>query len=282
MNLFSGLEKFGIGVKEDMGIFEDETKGKQGDGQAKVNVEPKEEDFLLEKTMNCRICDKPFKYKVVKNARVRRLEPDFDLRPRFQYIDTLKYDILSCPHCGYTALTKSFNSLNATQVTLIKDNICANFKSSGEAEGTTLSYEQAIDRHKLSLVNTITKKGKASEKAYTCLKTAWLLRAKIEGMPQGTEEEKAAKVETMKEEILFYQQAYEGFSLAVEKEAFPMCGMDETTIDYLMACMAFKLGKYDMALKTLARVILSKTVNNRMKELALDLKEEIQAKKKQG
>lgn len=279
MNLFSGLEKFGLGIKG-VKIYEEETKNIPQEGQQKTIEEPKEEDFLLERTMNCRICDKPFRYKSVKNARVRRMEPDFDLRPRFQYIDTLKYDVISCPHCGYTALSKFFSTLNATQVKLIKDNICASFTPVPEINTSTVSLDQAIDWHKLSLVNALAKKGKASEKAYTCLKTAWLLRTKAEAMPQNTEEEIKAKNEVGKEEEAFYGQAYEGFQLAVNKEAFPMCGMDETTIDYLLACMSYKLKKYDVALRTLSSVILSRTVTSRMKELAIDLKEEIKAKKK--
>ena len=59
-----------------------------------------EEEFLLAKTVRCKVCDQVFKTKVVKNGRVKRLEPDQDLRPRFQYIDTLKYDVTSCPNCG--------------------------------------------------------------------------------------------------------------------------------------------------------------------------------------
>lgn len=99
MNLLSGLEKFGLDVSEDMDIFE-EDKPKTGTGTEAVEKKsdiPTEDMFLLEKGIRCPVCDKVFKTKMIKNGRVKRLESDKDLRPRHQYIDTLKYDICSWP-----------------------------------------------------------------------------------------------------------------------------------------------------------------------------------------
>ena len=59
-------------------------------------------------------------------------------------------------------------------------------------------------------MNTVVKKGKDSEKAYTCLKIAWLLRGKAETMSDDTPEAKAAKAEVLKEEEGFYQQVRYG------------------------------------------------------------------------
>ena len=112
MNLFSGLEKFGLNPTESMNLFEEETKeaAKKAEGEKVEEKIPSEEEFILEKSVRCKACDNVFKTKMIKNGRVKRLEPDKDLRPRFQYIDTLKYDITSCPVCGYTA-TVSYTHL---------------------------------------------------------------------------------------------------------------------------------------------------------------------------
>ncbi len=276
MNLFSGLEKFGLKSAESMQIFEEDKKdGKKGEeGHAEEKV-PAESDFLLEKTVRCTVCDHVFKTKVIKSGRVKRLEPDRDLRPRFQYIDTLKYDITSCPACGYTAMNRFFDHLTPTQMKLIREQISSNFKPSDKVDHAVYDYDEVVDRYKLSLMNTVVKKGKVSEKAYTCLKIAWLLRGKAEAMPDNTPEEKAAKAEVQKEEEGFYQQAFDGFLKAISDEMFPMCGMEQSTVDYILAYMAYHFRKFEIASKFLASVLSSPSASRRMKDMALDLKGDI-------
>lgn len=280
MNLFSGLEKFGLNPEASMDLFKEEEKEnakKAGTGEKAEEKIPTEDEFILEKSVRCKVCDGVFKTKMIKNGRVKRLEPDKDLRPRFQYIDTLKYDITSCPSCGYTAMNRYFDQLSSAQAKLIRENISVKFHKSNEPETPTYTYDQAIDRYKLSLVNTMVKKGKDSEKAYTCLKISWLLRGKGESMPEGTPEEKQLKAECKKEEEAFYQQAFEGFQKATAKEMYPMCGMEQSTVDYLIAYMAYHFGKYETASKFLASVLTSAAASRRMKDMALELKELILA-----
>ena len=69
-----------------------------------------------------------FRTRMVKTGRVKRMEPDFDLRPRFQYIDTNKYDVSSCPQCGYTAMNRYFTHLSTGQVKMIEEGVCHKFK----------------------------------------------------------------------------------------------------------------------------------------------------------
>ena len=166
MNLFKGLEKFGLKTEGTENLFEEEkrTNASTEQGEAKEEI-PSEESFLLEKSVRCTVCDKVFKTKMIKNGRVKRLEPDFDLRPRFMYIDTLKYDVASCPNCGYTAMNRYFEHLSSVQIKLIKEKICANFKPTGE-EPAVYDYDTAINRYKLALFNTLVKKGKVSEKDF--------------------------------------------------------------------------------------------------------------------
>ena len=108
MSLLSGLEKFGLGQVDTKDLFEDEKKDtedvKKEEVQEKKEPVHTEEEFLLDKNVRCPVCDHVFRTRVVKTGRVKRLEPDEDLRPRFQYIDTNKYDVSSCPRCGYTAM----------------------------------------------------------------------------------------------------------------------------------------------------------------------------------
>ena len=202
------------------------------------------------------------------------MEPDFDLRPRFQYIDTLKYDVASCPFCGYTAMNRYFEHLSSMQIKLIKEQVCANFKPSGE-EPAVFDYDTAIERYKLSLFNTLVKKGKTSEKAYTCLKISWLLRGKYEEMDPDDSSLEQARKDCKAQEEAFYQQAFEGFMKAVSSEMFPICGMDQSTMDYLLAVMAAHYKKYDVASKCISNVMTSPAASKKMKDRAYDLKEQL-------
>ena len=276
MNFLAGLEKFGLNISKVEDIFEREESKDTKEEKQKTVVEehiPTEDEFLLVKTVECKICDKSFQTKMVKNSKLKRLEPDIDLRPRFQYIDTIKYDITSCPYCGYTAMHRYFDRLSSMQIKLIKEEICAKFQPTMFDTAKTYDYDTALERYKLALMNTIVKKGKNSERAYTCLKISWLLRGKYEAMPEGTDEEKKAKAACKQEGDMFYKQAYEGFMLAITKEMFPICGMEQSTMDYMLAYMSYYFKKYEVASKYLASVIQSASASRKMKEMALELKE---------
>lgn len=284
MNFLSGLEKFGLDTSKGQNLFEEEEK--KVERKAPVVTEaappriPEEDEFLLEKNIQCKSCDKTFKTIIVRSGKVKRMEPDGDLRPRTQYIDTMKYGVTSCPHCGYTALNQYFDHISLAQIKLIREEISSKFKATAGLEGKIISYDTAIDRHKLSLINTMVKRGKNSEKAYTCLRIAWLLRGKWENMPEETEEEKKTKALCKQEGDQFYQQAYEGFIMATAKEMFPMCGMDQSTVDYLLSYMSYYFKKFEVASKYLGSVITSPSASRRMKDMALELKEKILAELK--
>ena len=79
------------------------------------------------------------------------------------------------------------------------------------------------------------------------------------------------------QEEAFYQQAYEGFMKAMSTEMFPMCGMDQCTVDYLLAAMAYHFKKYDVASKCISRIQATPSASKKMKDRAYDLKEKIVA-----
>lgn len=283
-NLLSGLEKFGLSMDENVDLFaDDKKKTEAGSNQAAAMEPPKEEDFLLDKKTECTVCGKEFLSKALKSGKLKRLEPDEDLRPRYEYMDTLKYKVTSCPHCGYTALDRNFKVLSPAQIKFIREVICDKFKNENPNEKfDSYSYDKALDMYKLALFNSIAKKGKNSEKAYICLHISWLLRGKAEEIENDPEGNKELAEAVRKEELTFYQQAFEGFLKAIATEMFPMCGMEESTVEYLMAVMAVKLNKLDVASRFVSGILGSKVANRRQKDKALELKEKIVAKIKEN
>ncbi len=291
MGLMSGLEKFGIKADQmDMEKLYEKGSGTKPQQQAptpKPAQELTEADFLYDKTIECPVCQKPFPIRAVKTSKLRRLPPDADLRPHFSYIDTLKYEVYSCPYCGYTAMTRYFEHISSMQRKLILQEVSSKFMEEDhimQPLESYYSYDMAIDRYKLSLFNTVVKKGQTSEKAYNCLKIAWLCRSKCEELlAEGETEDSASVQEARKEERTFYEQAYEGFVKAMASEMYPICGMDQNTMDILIAEMAFGLGKYDVASRYVSGILVSQTANRSMKDKAYNLKEEIvKVIKKQG
>ena len=83
------------------------------------------------------------------------------------------------------------------------------------------------------------------------------------------------------QEEVFYKQAYDGFMKAVSSEMFPICGMDQNTMDYLLAYMSSHFKRYDVASKCISN-ILGSSASNKIKDKARDLKEQIIAELKKG
>lgn len=284
MGLFSGLEKFGLKSLGQTDIYKEEkAEVKKQEAAKKAVEEPKEEDFILVKTVRCPVCDKQFKTKMVKSGRVKRLEPDFDLRPRQAYIDSLKYGISSCPNCGYTSLNRYFERITMGQIRLIQENICKNFKADHKIDDNILtSYDEAIDLHKLSLYTAMIKRARTSEKAYNCLILSWLYREKALLEKGDSEESQKKKAEYKAEEANFYKEAYDGLLKAVSSEMFPICGMDQCTMDYLLANMSFSFQEYETASKCLSNVITAPNASSKIKDKALELKDKVLAEMKKN
>lgn len=281
-NLFSGLASLGLGKLTNMDVYENEEK-KETKAAAPVVKTPElnEVDFIFDKACTCPVCDKEFKTKTVKTGKIKLISADSDLRPRYQIVDSLKYDVIACPFCGYAALNRYFNYMTSAQAKLIKQNISSTFRGLAP-EGDVVTYDEAITKHKLALANTVVKRAKASEKAYTCLKTAWLTRGKAETLPADTKNIEQVRKELADEEFEFLENAYNGFLEAFPKELFPMCGMDENTVCYLLADVARRIGKYEDATRWVARVLASRNANDRIKEKSRELKEKIQEEMKKG
>ena len=277
MNLLSGLEKFGLSANSDLDITQDDPSQKRK-AQMKRNSDEKEvieSDFVLDKMVTCPVCDKKFHTLTVKTGKAKRLEPDFDLRPNYECVDTIKYDACACPHCGYAAMNRDFVHLSTAQMKWIRQGVSENFKPIPDEIKETYTYDESVDRFKLALISAMTKKAKVSEKAYICLKIAWLRREQYKQLPDSTPDLLKRKKEIKAEWDGFYRQAYDGFNKASATEMPPYCGMDNNTLEFILANMAMNFQEYNVASKLVSRLLTSPNSNARIKDKCIDLKEDI-------
>ena len=278
MGIFGGLKNLGLGNMEGMDLYE-EPKKEQEEARKKTPVaappKPQEKDLIYDRSFVCPVCDSPFTAKIMKSNKARLLGTDQDLRARYDGIDAVKYDVVMCPVCAYAAIIRFFPSVTSSQAKLIREKISQNVVLTKYDE-EIYSYEQAMERYKLALVNAVVKRAKAGEKAYICLKSAWVLRGYRESLQESGDYDRNFTDQLERQEEEFLENAYKGFSEARQSEMLPICGMNGITVDYLVAVLAMRFKDYNVAIKLLSVVITSSGTSPRIKDRARDMKDQIQ------
>ncbi|MBQ4522558.1 MAG: DUF2225 domain-containing protein [Lachnospiraceae bacterium] len=277
MNLFSGLEALGFDSLDEVKIFEE--KKEQGTEKEEKVEEFHEKDMLYLKTYQCPICDHENRVLAVRLGKLRTSGIDTDLRPIYEKMDPLKYDAVVCEKCGYAALSKFFSSIMSRQAKLVKEKITPSFRGINN-DLEVYSYDEAILRHKLALLCTVVKGGKDSEKAYTCLKLAWMLRGKRDNISTDGSKARQIAIELQKEEHALLVNAYSGFDAAFSNEPFPMCGMDQVTLMCIMADICRRCGQYQTAKRWISNILVDKAAPERIKNKMRDLKELVSKEEK--
>lgn len=240
-----------------------------------------EKKYIFTKKLRCTNCGAQFNDLRILSSKLRRKEPDMDLRPRFQFVDSIKYGVTSCPHCGFSTLTKNFEQLPALQQRRIREKITSQFMQREPFHGEVVDYATAMGQYELALICAMVMELSLSEQAYLCLQLSWLIRGRLEeaDAEPGLLEEADYKQLKEKEER-YYRQAYDSLSKAATKEDFPICGMDQNTFDYLLAVMSFHFKEYDLATRYCGNIVQTRGVSSKLKDKALTLKDDILAAKK--
>ena len=266
------MEKFGIKNVDAKKMYEKQEKPveKQQEVVKKTVPEEPEENFLFAKKYDCPVCNTSITSLTVKSSKVRMIGSDMDLRPKYQQMDATKYDIVMCPKCGYANTAKNFPMVMPAHKKMIIDNISKTFNYK-DPQSTFYSYDEAIMRYKLALTNAMVKNSKDSEKAYICLKLAWVIRGKAESLDSSSASYKDDLEECKVDEQGALQLAKDGFINARASEDFPIAGMDEPTVDYLISALCVELDDPKTAAKLLSNIIVSKTASSRVKDRARDL-----------
>lgn len=283
MSIFNGMESLGLGDLKDLDIFEttdskEKTKSKE---VVKKNPEDeiKEEDFLLQRKYVCPVCDKEFQQLMVRESKARSMGHDRDLRPLFYKIDTQKYDVIVCNACGYARLQKLHEPLPKSYRTMLREKIMPNYKPM-EMGSTKITYEEAIMRYKLALMNAVVRQAKHSEKAYIALKLSWIFRGMREELTEDDPEYKEKEEQLLAQEKEYQNLALEGFTKARSSETAPYSGLNDLTMDYLLAILNMGAENYADALKLIHKVLQNPAATTGQKQKGYEVIQEIKDKVK--
>lgn len=255
--IFSDLQNLGFDNLNNINIY------KKDDNTSIVEDKKKEVNklsHLYEKELTCPVCNNVFKAKAVKSSSYRLGSKDSDLFMRFTLINPYFYDVWVCGNCGYAALKNDFGKLSDFQINAIITQIKTKWK--GKIYPEEYNEDIAIERYKLALLNYIVINAKASKKAMTCLKIAWMYRLKND----------------MENESIFLSESLKGFEDTYLNEDLPIYGMDKFTLTYLIGELNRRLAQDEKALKWFSEVITAKGASAKLKDLARSQRDLIKEK----
>ncbi len=281
MGLLDGLEKLGIKSMDTSNLFEEapqkEEKAAPPEPKKVEKKEFNEEELVFLKKYECPVCDSAIQSLTVKTGKARLIRIDKDLRQVYEGFEPIKYEPVVCGRCGYSVMSRYYAPLTPSQKKAVIENIGNSFRGAAQPD-KTVSYPEALEHISLCLASAMVKRAKASEKAFICLKGGWLCRSYKESLSSeemDPEEYKIMCEELSKKEKEFLDNAYDGFVQARQSEGYPMAGMDEKTVDYLLAVMALERGQIDVSSKLIAGILTSPSSSPRIKEKAREIKEEL-------
>jgi uncharacterized protein len=252
-DLFGNLDGFGFGDLSDISLYNKDSEDKKQKANDK-HLLP--EDLIYDKNLICPVCNKEISIKVVKTSGIRTISRDSDFMIYYGEPNPLFYDAWMCKSCGYAALSTKFSNVSDKQIKLIKDNISSKWKFN-KIYPSLYNADVALEMYQLVLLNIVVKAGKDSEKAMICLKIAWLFRLKKD----------------MGNEKKYLLQTINGLCNAFEKEAFPIAGMDQPTVSYLIGELYRRIGDNANAIIWFGRALLSKDAKPKIKEMVRTQKE---------
>jgi len=279
--LFKDLETLGISNFEDVSLFADDILKEEE--IEKVLKDSISSQIVYQRKIRCALCGKESLTSSVRAGRIRFTDTDLDFRPLYDGFDPILYDVVVCPHCGYAALNKYFSRLSELKAKHVRQKISATYR--GKEYPVILDYDMAIERYKLALLNSAIGHDTNGLKAYICLKIAWLYRGLLIERKNKTRVDRLSSEDqvTWKEfnqglldkELVFIKNACDGFKIAYETEDFPIMGIDQGSVEYLIAELSRRLGDFYESKKWLSRVIQRQNSNKRLYNKIVEVKKRV-------
>ena len=220
-------------------------------------VRPDEfENYIYPQTYTCPYCNQTFEgFTPLSSKLVLKGDISCNMRRIYQSFDPIWYEVITCPHCYFSALENSFTSeeklkkdLFADQLDLIKMELSLNFEEPRD-------IEQVFASHYLALICSSGYDNKKQIDAKLWLSVSWLYS-----------DVNDAKMERFAvEKALEYTQIYYS-ECDLSKEASQVALM-------ILGTLARKLGNYNGSILYLSKAIAvpsGKSVYKRLIELEID------------
>lgn len=181
---------------------------------------------LYDKEVSCPVCAESFKTKKVRTSTIKVIKRDTDFCAHYNGENPTFYGVYVCPKCGYTSFESQYDRITGPQIEKIRQGVMANW--SGRAYGDVRSLRDAIDVHKLALVNFRVMEASKFLVAKACLRLSWFYRM------QGD----------LEKEMLFISHAEQTYEQAFTSESIEDSGEEEYLVYYLLGELNRRLGEY--------------------------------------
>lgn len=222
------------------------------------------EKLIKVEEYTCPICNEKFNSLRVREGAPKYIDTDSDLRPYFEEIDTIKYEVVTCKYCGYSSINKTFENVKKDKIDLISEKLDKIFDHR-DFEGD-YSYETAIYRFKLAIKIAEERSLSNGELFYLYLKLAWLFRA------MGGSNNAKYEYVSLKRSLEFGEQA-------LANESMPVIDIESDVFLFLLGEISRRLGYYDKALRYITQVATDQSITARLKERVQVAKESIKIDK---
>jgi len=81
----------------------------EGHGVCTLPMNNADREHLFLKSAACPLCGQSFEHLAVRTSKLVLKSTDSDMRPRYRDIEPLYYEVVTCPHCLYSALPDVFD-----------------------------------------------------------------------------------------------------------------------------------------------------------------------------
>lgn len=207
--------------------------------------------------IECPNCNNTFRAPAIRKPRLRLKEIHENLKPEYVDTEPALYEVVFCPHCGYTRLANEFEKISEYKKELFKQEIGNKFNK--RDNDVVITLDQAIERYKFALITAKAMSLSSTEVALIFYKLSWMRQLR---------DDEYGYINSVKKSYDWFEKA-----IIEDRSAFQL--IDEDTTNYLMSVFAKDFGDYTASLKHCGNVLLSPTSSEKLKSRARDLKIDI-------
>lgn len=93
----------------------------EGHGVCTLPMNNADREHLFMKSATCPLCGQSFEHLAVRTSKLVLKSTDSDMRPRYKGIEPLYYEVITCPHCLYSALPEVFDKPGKPSADFLKE-----------------------------------------------------------------------------------------------------------------------------------------------------------------